>query len=175
MLSTARESIRHGLHFGSRPSPDHGSVDSTLLKTAASFVTLMINRELRGCIGSLSAREPLIDDISYNAYSAAFKDSRFTPTSENDIENLTIHIAVLSASEPVKFHSEENLIQQLRPNIDGIVLCDGIYQATFLPAVWAQLRKPRDFIEHLKLKAGLSKDHWSHTITIERYTVDSIA
>jgi AmmeMemoRadiSam system protein A len=174
MLSTARESILHGLHYGSRRLPDHESIDPSLLKTAASFVTLKIDGQLRGCIGSLSATEALIDDIAYNAHSAAFKDARFTPLPETEIHKLIIHIAVLSRCEPIDFHSEDNLLQQLRPSIDGLVLSDGHHRATFLPSVWEQLEKPKEFLGQLKLKAGLSKDYWSHTIAIERYTVESV-
>ncbi len=174
MLSRARESISHGLHYGSRRTVDHDGVDHHLLNHAASFVTLTIDDQLRGCIGSLTATEPLIDNIEYNAYSASFEDPRFNSLTQTEIQKLKIHIAILGQTEPLKFHSENNLLQQLRPGVDGIVLSDGNRKATFLPSVWGHLEQPKEFVEQLKVKAGLSKDYWSHTITFERYTVESV-
>jgi len=75
----------------------------------------------------------------------------------------------------MSFDSEEHLIQQLRPGIDGLILTEGMYKGTFLPAVWESLKEPKEFIQHLKQKAGLSPNYWSNTIKVERYTAELIS
>ncbi|MEI8054667.1 MAG: AmmeMemoRadiSam system protein A [bacterium] len=140
----------------------------------ASFVTLEINKELRGCIGSLEAYQPLIQDVAQNAYAAAFRDPRFYPLSTEEHPNITMHISVLSKPEQISFTSEKDLLNQIRPGIDGLILSDQSYRGTFLPAVWESLTTPELFLRHLKLKAGLPENYWSDTIKIERYTTEVI-
>jgi AmmeMemoRadiSam system protein A len=94
---------------------------------------------------------------------------------ETEFPKLEIHISVLNKPEPMQFESEADLISQLRPNIDGLILSDRGHRGTFLPSVWESLPEPQDFFTHLKMKAGLPANHWSDTITVERYTVESIS
>ncbi len=174
LLKIARQSIRYGLEHG-KPLPiqcqDH---DPELQQIGASFVTLQKQGALRGCIGSLEAREPLVEDVARNAFNAAFRDPRFPPVSESELPLLDIHISILSTPEPVDFSSEADLISQLRPFVDGLVLSDGFHRGTFLPSVWEQLPEPEQFLQHLKVKAGLPPDYWSNTLKVERYTVESL-
>jgi AmmeMemoRadiSam system protein A len=145
-----------------------------LLGLGASFVTLEINQELRGCIGSLEAQQPLIQDVVHNAYAAAFRDPRFYPLTTEEYPNTTKHISVLSKPQPMSFTSEKDLLNQLRPGTDGLTLSDQGYRGTFLPAVWESLVAPELFLRHLKLKAGLPENYWSGTIKIEKYTAEVI-
>ncbi|MDR1057636.1 MAG: AmmeMemoRadiSam system protein A [Coxiellaceae bacterium] len=141
----------------------------------ASFVTLEINKQLRGCIGTLEAYQPLIQDVAQNAYAAAFRDPRFSPLTSEEYSKITKHISVLSKPSPISFKSEEDLLEQIRLGIDGLILTDqGGHRSTFLPAIWESLPKPKLFLQHLKLKAELSPEYWSTTLTIERYTVEVI-
>lgn len=172
VLDVARESIRHGLTYG-KPLPVQDE-DAALLQPGASFVTLNLHDELRGCIGSLEAHQPLVKDVAQNAFSAAFRDSRFPPVTASEFDALDLHISILSPSEPLHFSSEADLLRQLRPGIDGLVLTDGYHRGTFLPQVWEQLPEPAEFLAHLKRKAGLPVNHWSPTLRVERYSVDSI-
>ncbi len=128
---------------------------------------------MRGCIGSLEARRPLVEDIAHNAHAAAFHDPRFPPLSPAELADLTIHIAILQPAEALAFHSEAELLAQLRPGIDGLILQDGAHRATFLPAVWEGLPEPRQFLNELKRKAGLRMDYWSDSIQAWRYTTES--
>jgi AmmeMemoRadiSam system protein A len=129
---------------------------------------------LRGCIGTLQAFRPLVEDVAHNAYAAAFHDPRFPRLSAKEYAQLHYHISILSTPEPVKFKDEQDLLAQLRPGIDGLVLEEGLYRGTFLPQVWESLPEPKTFLRHLKQKAGLHPDYWSTTIKVQRYTVEEI-
>ncbi|MGD8925745.1 MAG: AmmeMemoRadiSam system protein A [Thioalkalispiraceae bacterium] len=172
LINLAKESIQYGLEHGQRLSVDINDFPATLTPVRASFVTLKINNQLRGCIGTLTAHSPLVIDIADNSFAAAFKDPRFPPLSKAEFESLEYHISILSEPEPMKVQSEEDLLTQLRPDIDGLVLHEGNRRSTFLPSVWESLPEPRSFLEHLKQKAGLPADYWSDTIHFERYTVE---
>lgn len=144
-----------------------------LQSPAASFVTLRIQGELRGCIGTLEARQPLVQDVAQNAFNAAFRDPRFAPVNAQEYSLLEIHISVLSPATAMNFRSEADLLSQLRPGIDGLILSENGRRSTFLPAVWGSLPEAADFFRKLKLKAGLPEDYWSPTLRIERYTTFS--
>lgn len=141
----------------------------------ACFVTLHLNRQLRGCIGSLTAYQPLIIDVTKNAYNAAFQDPRFKALTIEEYPHLELEISVLSTPQPLGFASEADLLTKLRPGIDGLILSDGAHRGTFLPSVWEQLPNPVDFLNHLKNKAGLPTNYWSDTISIENYTTELIS
>ena len=175
LLQVALASIESGLETGSplRVNPD--ACTPALSNRRASFVTLKRNGELRGCIGSLAPVSSLVEDVARNAFAAAFRDPRFPALTAAEMQDLEIGISVLGPTEPVKFGSEAELLDLLRPGIDGLVLQDGRHRGTFLPAVWESLPKPADFLGHLKQKAGLPSDYWSDTLEIERYTTQSFA
>jgi len=173
LLGIVKKSIKCGLENNSQLKINPEEFDSVLRGKRATFVTLHLNGALRGCIGSLSAYTSLIEDLSSNAYSAAFRDSRFPSLEESEFDRLHYHISILTLSTPILFESEKDLIDQLRPNIDGLVLKEGMNSGTFLPSVWKQLPDREMFLKHLKQKAGLSQDYWSDSITIDRYEVDS--
>lgn len=140
----------------------------------ASFVTLHVDARLRGCIGTLEARRALVEDVAHNARAAAFEDPRFPPLARVEFERLEIHISILSPAEPLHFGSEDELLRQLRPRVDGLILEESFRRGTFLPSVWEQLPEPREFVRQLKRKAGLPTDHWSHSLRAWRYTVEEV-
>jgi AMMECR1 domain-containing protein len=72
----------------------------------------------------------------------------------------------------MQFDSEGDLVKQLRPKIDGLIMQEGRHRGTFLPSVWEQLPKSEDFLKHLKIKSGLPETYWSDSIQIRRYTVE---
>ncbi len=170
LLSLANRSIRHGLehHRAAPVAPD--DLKDNLGEPGASFVTLLRGKRLRGCIGCLEAHRPLAEDVSENAYASAFHDRRFKPLQAEELANLHIKISVLTLPLPMIFDSEVDLLQQLQPGIDGLILTDGYHRGTFLPSVWESLPKPQDFFNNLKRKAGLSPEYWSSTLQIQRYT-----
>ena len=173
LLGVARESILSGLETGKALKVKPGDYDECLQEVRASFVTLHSIDQLRGCIGTLEAHRPLVEDVAQNAYAAAFRDPRFDPLQKIEFDNLKLSISVLTPPTELDFHSEQQLISQLEPGKDGLVLQDGHHKGTFLPAVWEQLPGAEAFLQHLKMKAGLSADYWSDTIRVSRYYTES--
>lgn len=170
LLRVAHDAIAYGLSHNHEMHVDPKKYEGSLQEERASFVTLHLQGELRGCIGILTAYQPLVVDIAHNAHAAAFADPRFAPLTAAEFGEIETHISILNPAEEINFSSEEELISQLRPHVDGLILSDGRARGTFLPSVWEQLPKPRDFLAHLKLKAGLPASYWSDTINIKRYT-----
>jgi len=174
LLDLAKSSIQHGLQTGRPLKVNLADFPAELTEHRATFVTLHKHDQLRGCIGMLEAVRPLAEDIAENAYSAAFKDSRFPPLEADELDELEIHLSILTPAEPVSFTSEQDLLNQLQPGIDGLILQEGHRRGTFLPSVWEQLPKPEQFLRHLKQKAGLAPDYWSENVRIYRYRTEVI-
>ncbi len=143
-----------------------------LSEPGASFVTLTLQGELRGCIGTLEAHRPLGVDVRENAVAAAFHDPRFMPLSVAEFDAIRVEVSLLSPSEPLIVTSEQDALASLRPGVDGVVFEYGHYRSTFLPQVWEQLPSPAEFLAHLKRKAGLSMDFWADQVRLSRYTVN---
>jgi AmmeMemoRadiSam system protein A len=173
LLQLAGESIKQGL-CGEALAVRADDYPEPLRVARATFVTLHVEETLRGCIGTLEARRPLVEDVASNAYGAAFRDTRFPALTWPEYECLDIHISILSPPEPMTFSSEEDLLAQLRPQVDGLIIVEGFYRGTFLPSVWESVPTAREFLRHLKLKAGLPPDYWSDRIRVQRYTTESI-
>lgn len=174
LLQLAREAIDYGLDHGREMIVREAQYPDLLREQRASFVTLKLEGELRGCIGSLQAYRSLINDVAGNAHAAAFSDPRFEPLTHDQFTRLQIGISILTPSEELVFDGESDLLRQMRPGIDGLILQEGRHRGTFLPSVWESLQDKRQFLEHLKLKAGLSADYWSDSIRAFRYTTQSI-
>lgn len=168
-LQVARESIQYGLQHGTALKIVSSDYSNNLQQDLATFVTLHKNGVLRGCIGALEAYQPLINDIVEHAYSAAFQDPRFPALQNNEYDQLDVEISVLGKPETMTIENEEDLLQQIRPNVDGLVLEFGYNRGTFLPSVWEQLPEKKEFLNHLKLKAGLSQQWWDNAVKISRY------
>lgn len=167
LLRIARAAISQELGF-----PLEAAKDAPWLQDkAACFVTLTKNGQLRGCIGTLEAHRSLLDDVTANAKAAAFKDTRFTPLGSEELDETDIEVSLLSPMQSIAFSNEQDALEQLRPDIDGVVFEFGAYRSTFLPQVWQQLPDVTDFISHLKQKAGLSGSFWADGVKLSRYTV----
>jgi len=174
LTGVARASISEGQRTGAPLEVDLERFDPALRVLGASFVTLHIGDALRGCTGRLEPVRPLVADVAYHAFCAAFLDPRFEPLREEEHGNLRVHVSVLSPRKRLSVSSEDELLAALRPGVDGLVLEEGGLRATFLPAVWAQLPSPRQFLQQLRLKAGLPLGYWSKTLRVSRYTVQDV-
>jgi AmmeMemoRadiSam system protein A len=167
LLDVARGAIARELGR-SHPANEEGE---WLWEPGASFVTLKQGERLRGCIGTLKAHRPLIEDVRSNARNAAFRDPRFPPLSASELDGTTIEVSVLSALERIVAETEAEGLAQLRPGIDGVVFEYGYHQSTYLPQVWDDLSDPHEFLATLKQKAGLPPDFWDVNVKLARYTV----
>ncbi len=170
LLSIAKQSIENGLE-GSQADTDSSALPvelERLKNPGASFVTLNKDDQLRGCIGTLEAVRPLHEDVSHNAYNAAFRDPRFMPLTKHEVAQLNVGISYLTAPVPMKnVVTLNDLLDQLQPGEDGLIISEGFRRATFLPSVWEQLPDKQLFVQHLLRKAGISG--WSEQIVCERY------
>lgn len=169
LLVTARAAIAGALGLPAPPAPAH----RRLLEPGASFVTLHdAQGELRGCVGQLEAQEPLGDDVRRNALAAAFHDHRFTPLTVEEWAGLQVEVSVLGPLQSLPAAAGlEQATRLLQPGVDGVVLTWRGRRGTFLPQVWAGLPEPRDFLQALLRKAGLSADFWAPDIQLWRYGV----
>ncbi len=158
LLKLAHETIALATQGKKPPTINLNEVSEALRRDGASFVTLTEHGNLRGCIGSLEARRPLILDVRENALAAAFQDPRFPPVRANEVDDLHIEISVLSTPQRLDYDGPDDLIARLRPGVDGVVIERGWNRATFLPQVWEKLPDPHEFLQHLCLKAHLPPD-----------------
>lgn len=142
-----------------------------LRRHGATFVTLRRGGELRGCVGSLEARLPLLEDLRENACSAALRDPRFVPLSVAELDDLEVEVSLLSALSPIEGSSEREVLENLRPGVDGVVLQYLDQRGTYLPQVWEALPDPVEFLARLKQKVGLEADFWDPEMRFWRYTV----
>ena len=162
-------SIDHGLTnnkaFTITPE-DHPEI---LREKGACFVTLKKNGELRGCIGTPKAYRSLVDDIAENAYQAAFADPRFPKLTSEERYVIEISLSILSPQKKMTFKDEDELMAQLRPGTDGLIIEDGNMRALFLPSVWSQLPNHNAFLKRLKTKAGMPPNYWSNNMRAWRF------
>ena len=172
--SVARASIAHGLSHDTAITVDLSNYGGVLVRPGASFVTLKLDSDLRGCVGSAEAYQPLVRDVAGNAQAAAFADNRFSPLSPVEFDRLELSISILGPLSPIDVASEADLIERLIPGQDGLVLSDQGRRGLFLPQVWEMLADPVDFVTHLKLKAGFKRSHWSSTMVAQRFRVHTI-
>jgi AmmeMemoRadiSam system protein A len=174
LLKLARDSVLKTVGHQPLPSPDWSTLPERLAEPGASFVTLTIGERLRGCIGTLQAMLPLAEDVIQRASAAAKDDPRFPSVSEQELPQLTIEVSVLTEPEPLPFADATDLIGQLRPAIDGVILSYGRQRATFLPQVWERVPDPSQFLEMLCRKAALPPDAWRKLpVQISTYQVES--
>ncbi len=175
LLRIALSSMAYGMASKKPLKIDPGLYPAGLGETVASFVTLHLKGQLRGCIGSPTAVKPLAVDVADNAFAAAYKDPRFKPLTMNELTRIDFDVSVLSPPEPIDFASESELIDRLRPNRDGLIISQGSRRALFLPAVWEKLTEPGEFLAQLKKKAGIDPGQVTTGLTAARFTAASMA
>lgn len=179
-----QEPVSHADAGSTLLSLARGAIDSEVSKTSAeprqerwlaqagaTFVTLMRAGKLRGCIGSLEAVRPLGTDVAENARGAAFRDPRFPALTAAEWPECRVEVSLLSAARPLCFADEDDLLAQLRPGEDGVILEAGGRRGTFLPQVWESLPEPRAFLRELARKAGLPADTRLARCRVSRYRV----
>jgi hypothetical protein len=167
LVSLARKSIADKLGGGASKSTSEGLLstlqDNRFKLHCGTFVTLKIKGRLRGCIGSLTSTETVLDGVKRNAVNAAFHDPRFSPLSKDELDRTEIEVSILSEPQPLAYRDGQDLITKLRAHVDGVIIRKGHASATFLPQVWEQLPGAEDFLTHLCRKAGLPSDTWQNS------------
>jgi AmmeMemoRadiSam system protein A len=176
LLNLARESLECAIKTGKVPEFNLQSVTPRLQANGASFVTLTIDGELRGCIGALEAYQPLALDVREHAAAAALQDPRFPPVQVSELNAIKIEVSYLTAPAELQYSSPEELLAKLRPHVDGVILRDGFRRATFLPQVWEKIPDASDFLDHLCYKMGAEPALWRHRLlTVQIYQVEEFS
>jgi uncharacterized protein len=173
LLRLAREALECGVRRESLPPLDPSALTATLVELGASFVTLTVGGDLRGCVGALEAYQPLVDDVREHAIAAALNDFRFHPVMPEELKGINVEVSRLTAPVPFEYQTPEELLARLRPHVDGVVLRDGARRATFLPQVWDTLPEPARFLDQLCYKMGAAPDLWRKKhLTVQIYQVE---
>ena len=145
-----------------------------LAQNSATFVTLTLNGQLRGCIGSLQSYRTLLDDLTSNAYAAAFEDPRFYELTRDEFKKVKIEISILSTPVEVIYTDIKDLKSKIKPNIHGVILQKDGRRSTFLPQVWEQLPTFEEFFSHLCYKGNFEENCLEFHPQIFTYAVKKI-
>jgi AmmeMemoRadiSam system protein A len=175
LIELAREVVRQAaLNGGQAPKINvQGALPRSLLAQRATFVTLTIGGQLRGCRGSLLPHRALFADVADNSWKSAFGDPRFPPLKPEEWEKLDFHVSILSTPRRMACTTQAELVRFLRPDIDGVIIRDGRRQALLLPSVWKQIPDAAEFIRQLKLKGGFAADEWPSSIEAYQFVAES--
>ena len=160
LLKLARQTLEAGVRGKPLPAIDNKALTPVLRAEGASFVTLTINGELRGCIGALEPYQPLAEDVREHAVAAALEDYRFPNVTEGELPRIAIEVSRLTQPVPLAYGDASDLLVKLRPGVDGVILRDGYRRATFLPQVWEKIPDPAAFLGNLCYKMGAAPDTW---------------
>ncbi len=160
LLRLAREALEGGVKGEKLRPIDDSQITSRLREDGASFVTLTVRGQLRGCIGALEPYQPLAEDVREHAVAAALEDPRFPPVSERELKGIEIEVSRLTRPVPLDYKDANDLLSKLRPHVDGVILRDAFRRATFLPQVWEKIPDRAEFLDNLCYKMGASPDLW---------------
>ncbi len=174
LLRAAAQAIEFGLKHGRVPKVSLGKLPPELKQHRATFVTLTQRGRLRGCVGTVSPRRPLIADATANGYAAAFRDPRFPSLTSDEYDQTAVSLTLLGHESELSFVDEADLLSQLVAQRDGLVIADQGKRAVFLPQVWKNIPSPAEFLRELKLKAGWASEYWSPTLKAWRFSALSV-
>lgn len=162
LLRMAREAMECAVRGIKLPQLNPSTLTTNLREKGASFVTLTIHGQLRGCIGALEPYQPLVDDVREHAVAAALEDPRFPQVREDELSRIQVEVSRLTRPVPLEYKDADDLLSKLRPHVDGVILRDGFRRATFLPQVWEKIPDPAEFLDNLCYKMGASANHWKN-------------
>ncbi len=131
----------------------------------ATFVTLRWrDGDLQGCIGTLEADRPIVQDVEGNAIAAATRDPRGEQLVLSAIKDLDVELSILSPLERLPSTDD------IRPGIDGVVLVYRGRRGTFLPVMWEMFPDKPTFLRQLERKAGLPAGYDPSQLEVWHYT-----
>ena len=173
LLRLAREALKNGVAGRTMLRLKLETLPPALQANGASFVTLTKGGELRGCIGALEPYQALAEDVREHAVAAALEDPRFPPVSPPEVDGIEIEISRLTIAQNLDYKDADDLLAKLRPNVDGVILRDGIRRATFLPQVWEKIPDKAEFLDNLCYKMGEAPNIWRRKhLEVQTYQVE---
>ena len=164
LLKLARTTI--GSRLGIKGDLQHQSEIMEELKdkifdlNMGTFVTIHLNKKLRGCIGTLESTESVKKGIMQNSISAAFDDPRFPHLTLEEFYKCHLEVSILSKPIKLQYSDSAELLSKLEPGVHGVIIKKEGVRATFLPQVWQQLPDKSTFLSNLCRKAGLHENEW---------------
>ncbi|WP_413112513.1 AmmeMemoRadiSam system protein A [Thaumasiovibrio sp. DFM-14] len=173
LLDVVEQTLNCYLAGKPRPSLTLSDYALSLQQNGACFVTLTVNHQLQGCIGTTQAQRPLVEEAQHKAWASACQDSRFKPLTAQQAKHLDIEVSVLTSPHRLPFNQELAVRDYLEQHRCGVILSDKHSGALFLPQVWEQLPDPKQFLSHLKRKAGWPNNYWSESITVHVFDVQN--
>ena len=173
LLKLARQSLEAGVRGTALPALDPDTLTPALRSDGASFVTLTVDGDLRGCIGALEPYQSLAADVCEHAVAAALEDYRFPPVQGKELARIQIEVSRLTIPVPLEYTDPADLLTRIRPGVDGVILRDGSRRATFLPQVWEKISDPASFLANLCYKMGAAPDTWKRKhLDVKIYQVE---
>jgi AmmeMemoRadiSam system protein A len=166
LLEVARGAVARAAEF--REALTNLPSDEILQRPGGAFVTLRRRSgRLRGCIGQLPSKDPLIEVVAHCAKAAALDDPRFSPLSPQELAEIEIELSVLSPLVPISPN-------QIEPGKHGLVVTRDSHRGVLLPQVAAEFHWAAErFLEETCVKAGLERDAWKDAATrIEAFTAE---
>ena len=160
LIRLARQALETGVRGLPLPTLDPAALTPVLRADGASFVTLTVNGDLRGCIGALEPYQSLVEDVREHAVAAALEDYRFPNVQERELAQIKIEVSRLTIPAPLEYKDPDVLLDKLHSGTDGVILRDGFHRATFLPQVWEKVPDKADFLSNLCYKMGAAPDTW---------------
>ena len=172
LLTLARKTIEFALE--GRKYFASPSIKKQFSEKKACFVTLTKNGNLRGCVGSLEARQELWKDVQENAINSSFHDPRFPELTKEELKDIKIEISILIPPKDLDYKNPDDLLNKLKNNMGIIINCKG-HCATYLPQVWEQIPDKKEFLSSLCSKAGLSSSAWKNEkMNVQCYFVEKV-
>jgi AmmeMemoRadiSam system protein A len=162
LLHIARQSLELAVRGEKLPLLDEATLTPCLRESGASFVTLTVRGDLRGCIGALEPYQPLAMDVREHAIAAALEDPRFPPVQPKELNQIEVEVSRLTSPRRLEYKDAYDLLAKLNPNVDGVILRDGWHRATFLPQVWEKIPDKAAFLDELCYKMGAAPNTWRH-------------
>jgi uncharacterized protein len=160
LLRLAREAMERGVKGEEVPALDQSSLPPSLREDGSSFITLIAQGQLRGCIGSLDPYQSLAEDVREHAVAAALNDPRFPAVREDELNGIRVEVSRLTCPIPLEYKDANDLLSKLHPYVDGVILRDAFHRVTFLPQVWEKIPDPAEFLNNLCYKMGVKHDLW---------------
>ena len=173
LTKLARQTLESYLSGKGKPKVEENELTPKLREIRGCFVTLNKFGNLRGCIGHILPQEELYKCVIDNAVNAALNDPRFEAVTYEELKDIKIEISVLSVPKPLAFESPQDLLEKLKPGVDGVVIHYRGRTSTYLPQVWGSLPNKQDFLSRLCLKQGSPPDCWTKPdVRIETYQAE---
>lgn len=153
----AVRSIETALAGDAKAEPAAPQAGGALARQLGAFVTLSHGRDLRGCIGTIIAHEPLWLNAWRMARAAAFEDPRFPPLAAAEWPAVSVEITVLDQPAPCP---DPGAIVIGR---DGLILSFQGRTGVFLPQVPVEQGWDLDaYLSQLCRKAGVPQGSWAN-------------